>query len=96
MTPFWKMHIVVVAVGGAGAFWGINYFRNLIKLNVNPRDYSFRTRRFLGWLAPLKYADDESYQSLRHSMRSHREDLPEKDLETVSRSFLKFLRHRTI
>ena len=65
MTPFWKMHIVVVAVGGAGAFWGINYFRNLIKLNVNPKDYSFRTRRFLGWLAPLKYADDESYQSLQ-------------------------------
>ena len=34
-------------------------------MNVNPKDYSFRTRRFLGWLAPLKYADDESYQSLQ-------------------------------
>ncbi len=52
-------------IRGAGAFWGINHFRNLIKLNVNPKDYSFRTRRFLGWLAPLKYADDESYQSLQ-------------------------------
>lgn len=96
MTPFWKMHIVVVAVGGAGAFWGINYFRNLIKLNVNPKDYSFRTRRFWDGLHRLNMRMMRVISHSRHSMRSHREDLPEKDLETVSRSFLKFLRHRTI
>ena len=65
MTPFWKIHIGVVAAGGVGVYYYINHLRNLIKLNVNPKDYSFRTRRFLGWLAPLKYADDESYQSLQ-------------------------------
>lgn len=96
MTPFWKIHIGVVAAGGVGVYYYINHLRNLIKLNVNPKDYSFRTRRFLGWLAPLKYAEMRVISPSRHSMRSHQEDFPEKDLETVSRSFLKFLRHRTI
>ena len=65
MTPFLKTHISVLALGSAGVAVFVNYLKKLIQLNVNPDDYNFRIRRFLGWLAPQKYADDESYQSLQ-------------------------------
>lgn len=65
MTPFLKIHFAAIAVVAVAAYNYVKYLKNLVKLNINPKDYSFRIRRFLGWLAPQKFADDESYQSLQ-------------------------------